>query len=156
MDSAHVAVERTIDATPAAIYTVLADYDTHHPQIMPRSYFSNLEVEEGGLGSGTVFHITLKAPGTKQQLHMRVDEPQPGRVLTETNLDTGALTAFSVLPIDKGARAKVRISSIWDPASGVRGIVVDRLLTPMMMRRILEKQLEQLASYVRSDTYITA
>ena len=89
MDSAHAAVERTIDAPPAAIYAVLADYSTHHPRIMPASYFSDLEVEEGGVGTGTVFHITLKALQARRNGADAGRRAEPGRVLTETNLDTG-------------------------------------------------------------------
>ena len=67
---------------------------THHPWIMPPSRFSDLGVETGGVGAGTVFHITLRVLGRRQRLHMAVTEPRPGTELTETDLDTGALTTF--------------------------------------------------------------
>jgi uncharacterized protein YndB with AHSA1/START domain len=145
--SAHA--ERSIAAPPASVYAVLADYTTQHPQIMPASLFSNLTVESGGVGAGTVFHITLRMLGRRQRLHMRVGEPEPGRLLTETNVDTGVVTEFSVASQDGGRRTLARISSEWEPAGGLRGLA-DRLVTPLLMGRIFAKQLRQLDRYVRS------
>jgi Polyketide cyclase / dehydrase and lipid transport len=147
MGRARAHAEQPIDAPPAAVYRVLADYTTHHPRIMPASLFSDLEVETGGVGAGTVFHITLRTMGRRQRLHMRVAEPEPGQVLTETNLDTGVVTVFRVAP--DGGGSLVSMSSRWEPAGGLRGLV-DRLLTPPLMGRIFAKQLRQLGRYMRS------
>ena len=149
MGWAHAHAERPIDAPPAAVYTVLADYRTHHPRIMPAPPFSDLEVESGGVGAGTVFHITLRMLGRRQRLHMRVAEPAPGQVLTETNLDTGVVTEFTVAPRDGGSRTLAGISSEWETAGGLRGLA-DRLVTPRLMGRAFAKQLQQLDQYVRS------
>lgn len=145
---AHPAVERAIDAAPARVYGVLADYRTHHPRIMPPALFSDLEVERGGTGAGTVFRISLRMPGRNRRLHMRVDEPAPGRVLTETDLDTGVVTTFSVTPHDGGSLT--RISSEWATASGPRGLA-DRLVTPALTRLIFRGQLRRLARYATSQ-----
>ena len=88
MPTVRAQAEATFDAKLDVVYEVIADYATHHPQIMPESFFSGLEVDAGGIGAGTVFHITFHAPGKRERLHMRVDEPEPGSVLTETNLDS--------------------------------------------------------------------
>ena len=149
MGRARAQAERLIAAAPAAVYAVLADYTTQHPRIMPASLFSKLEVESGGVGAGTVFHITLRMPGRRQRLHMRVGEPEPGHVLTETNLDTGVVTAFSVAAQDGGRRTLARISSDWETAGGLPGLA-DRLVTPLLMGRIFAKQLHQLDEYVCS------
>jgi Polyketide cyclase / dehydrase and lipid transport len=146
---ARAHAENTIEARPAAVYAVLADYSTHHPRIMPESLFSNLEVETGGVGAGTVFHITLRILGRSQQLHMKVAEPEPGHVLTETNLDTGVVTMFTVLPADGGSRTLARISSEWETDGGLRGLI-DRLATPVLMRRIFTRQLRELDRYMHS------
>jgi hypothetical protein len=106
-------------------------------------------VESGGVGAGTVFHITVRMAGRRQRLHMRVAEPDPGQVLTETNLDTGAVTVFNVAPGDGEARTRVRMSSQWETAGGLRGLA-DRLVTPLLMGRIFAKQLRQLDRYMRS------
>jgi uncharacterized protein YndB with AHSA1/START domain len=149
MGQARANAERSIAAAPASVYAVLADYTTQHPRIMPPSLFSDLEVESGGVGAGTVFHITLRMLGRRQRLHMRVGEPEPGHVLTETNLDTGVVTRFSVAPQDGGRHTLARISSEWETAGGLRGLA-DRLATPLLMGRIFAKQLRQLDQYLRS------
>jgi hypothetical protein len=149
MGRARAEAEQLIDAPPAAVYAVLADYTTHHPRIMPASTFSDLEVETGGVGAGTVFHITVRVAGRRQRLHMRVAEPEPGRILTETNLDTGAVTEFGVAPGERRPRTRARISSEWETAAGLRGLV-DRLLTPRLMGRIFAQQLRELDRYLRS------
>jgi hypothetical protein len=150
MGRASAQAEQLIDARPTAVYAVLADYNTHHPRIMPESLFSRLQVESGGVGTGTVFHITLHMLGRKQRLHMEVAEPEPGHVLTETNLDTGVVTEFTVAPGGNGSRTLARISSEWETAGGVRGLF-DRLVTPLLMGRIFAKQLRELGHYMRSS-----
>jgi hypothetical protein len=149
MGRARAHAEQLVDAPPAAVYQVLADYRTYHPRIMPASLFSDLEVETGGVGAGTLFHITLRTMGRRQRLHMQVAEPEPGQVLTETNLDTGVVTVFSVAPGDGGSRTLVRMSSGWETGRGLRGLF-DRLVTPRLMGRIFAKQLRQLDRYMRS------
>ena len=149
MGRARAHAERLIAAAPASVYAVLADYTTEHPRIMPASLFSDLEVETGGVGAGTVFHITLRMPGRRQRLHMRVGEPEPGQVLTETNLDTGVVTRFSVASEDGGRRTLARIASEWETAGGLRGLA-DRLVTPLLLGRIFARQLRQLDRYLRS------
>ena len=149
MGHAHAQAETVIEAPPAAVYAVLADYTTHHPRIMPASLFSNLQVETGGVGAGTVFHITLRMAGRQQRLHMQVAEPEPGHVLTETNLDTGAVTMFTVAPGEGEARTLVRISSEWETGGGLRGLI-DRLVTPLLMGRIFAQQLRELDHYMHS------
>jgi hypothetical protein len=149
MGQARAHADQLVDASPTAVYQVLADYRTHHPRIMPNPPFSNLEVESGGVGAGTVFHITVRTMGRRQRLHMRVAEPKPGQVLTETNLDTGVVTEFSVAPRNGASHSRVRMSSEWEPAGGLRGLF-DRLVTPPVMGRMFAKQLRQLDQYMRS------
>jgi hypothetical protein len=149
MGRVRASARKEIDAAPDAVYEVLTDYATHHPRIMPPSYFSDLEVESGGVGAGTVFRITLRVPGRDQRLHMKVDEPTPGRVLTETNLDTGVVTRFSVEPVGGGERTMAAMSSDMPTGAGLRGLV-DRWMLPRMTKHIFEQQLEQLARYMRS------
>src|SRR4051794_23598415 len=127
MAMARVNAERPIDASPATVYAVLADYTTHHPRIMPTSHFSNLEVESGGVGDGTVFHITARVAGKEQRLHMQVAELDPGHVLTETNLDTGVVTSFEVSTDDEG-KTVVGMSSEWE-THGLKGWI-DGLVSP--------------------------
>ena len=148
MARVQVRAEKLVAAPADAVYRVLADYSTHHPRIMPPEHFSNLEVESGGVGEGTVFHITTRVAGKRERLHMRVTEPQPGSVLWETNLDTGVVTEFRVS--GNGSQATlVRMSSEWE-AHGLKGWL-DRLLAPRLMHRLFAEQLDQLDEYVRSS-----
>lgn len=144
MPRASATVERRIAAAPESVYAVLADYRTHHPRIMPSS-FSGLEVEQGGVGEGTVFHITFTTLGRTQLLRMRVAEPEPGRALTETDLDSGLVTTFVVEPGRDGASA--RITSEWD-VHGIAGRI-DALLRPRLLRRVFAQQLALLDEYLR-------
>jgi hypothetical protein len=148
MARAHTFVEAVVEAPARDVYSVLADYTHHHPHIMP-AMFSGLEVESGGVGAGTVFHITLRIAGKDKRLHMRVDEPEPGRVLTETDLDSGSVTTFS-LSRAGGDDPTVRIGSEWELRTGIGG-VLDRVALPPMTRSLLRKQLAQLALYMRTQ-----
>jgi uncharacterized protein YndB with AHSA1/START domain len=141
--------ERVIGAPPAAVYAVLADYTTQHPRIMPAPPFSDLEVESGGVGAGTIFHITVRMLGRRQRLHMRVAEPAPGQVLTETNLDTGVVTVFTVAPRDGRSRTLAGMSSEWETKRGLGGLV-DRVVAPRLLGRMFAKQLRQLDQYMGS------
>jgi len=149
MGQARAHADQLVDASTAAVYEVLADYRSHHPRIMPSPPFSDLEVESGGVGAGTVFHITVRTMGRQQRLHMRVAEPKPGQVLTETNLDTGVVTEFSVAPGSGASYSRVRMLSEWEPAGGLRGLF-DRLVTAPLTGRMFAKQLRQLDQYMRS------
>jgi xanthine dehydrogenase YagT iron-sulfur-binding subunit len=149
MPTARTEAEETYDAKSDVVYEVIADYVTHHPRIMPESFFSGLEVEEGGVGAGTVFHITFHAPGKRERLHMRVDEPEPGAVLTETNLDTQQVTSFRVQSAAEGSGTTVTMSTELEAVSGPKGIV-DRVAVPFLTDRIFGKQLDQLGRYLRS------
>jgi Polyketide cyclase / dehydrase and lipid transport len=147
MPLVRVEADRAIGARAAVVYGVLADYSAHHPKIMPPDHFSNLEVELGGVGEGTVFHITVRAGGKRQLMHMRVSEPEPGRVLCETNLDTGVVTQFTVS--GNGSESSVlRMSSEWE-SPGLKGWL-DRLFTARLTKKLFMEQLGQVDAYVRS------
>ena len=73
-----VSVTGEVQASAQTVYTILADYQQHHPRILPGSYFTNLVVEAGGLGAGTVFQAQMNVFGSKRTFRMRVAEPEPG------------------------------------------------------------------------------
>ena len=146
MGTNEVAVSRTIDATADTIYSIIADYETHHPHILPEAYFSGLEILEGGVGAGTRINVHAIVYGSQQTLHMGVAEPQPGRVLTETDLNGGMKTTFALQPVGD-QQTVVTITTAWPPASGLQSLF-NRLMLPRYVRRMLEAELEQLAAYV--------
>jgi len=52
----------------------------------PKKYFLSMEVEEGGVGSGTIVNFTMRLLGQTQALHSIITEPETGRLLVETYL----------------------------------------------------------------------
>jgi len=147
MTTAQAVVSAVIAASPAAIYTVLADYRNHHPHILPPQYFRNLLIEEGGQGAGTIFRAELQVFGSKSSNHMIVSEPQPGRKLVETDLESGLATAFTLTPLANGQQCQVEIKSVWTRKAGPLGWV-EAWTTGQVMRMIYRKELTQLAAYM--------
>lgn len=147
MSTVNVAVSKTINAPAGTIYPILADYRNHHPHILPKAYFTGLEVEEGGFGEGTVFRSGLKIMGQEQSFRMRVTEPEPGRVLAETDLENDLVTEFIVE--ERGeTQAEVTFSTTFQPKPGLQGWL-ERLFTPGYLRRVYRVELQQLDDYVR-------
>jgi uncharacterized protein YndB with AHSA1/START domain len=139
-----------IDAPPQTVYAILADYRHGHPQILPKAYFSALVVEQGGTGAGTRIRFDIRLLGTTRSVRAAITEPEPGRVLAETDLDTGAVTTFTVVPAPGGGGTDVTITTAWT-ASGVRGWVEGRIAPPML-RRIYTEELQNLARHAAGRT----
>jgi uncharacterized protein YndB with AHSA1/START domain len=145
MTDVRIEAERTIDAAVERVYPCIADYRQHHPKWLP-SAFSNLVVEEGGIGAGTVVRFDLRLGGPARHFRARIDEPEPGRLLRETSLGTPSVTTFEVVP--DGDRSRVRITTDWMPAGGLQGMI-ERLVAPTMLRRLYRQELDGLDRYVR-------
>jgi hypothetical protein len=77
-----------------------------------------------------------------------VEEPEPDRVLVETDLASGARTTFTVLPVADGTRTRVTISTELERRGGAAGLI-DRSLTRYLLRRIYRRQLRQLDDLAR-------
>jgi uncharacterized protein YndB with AHSA1/START domain len=145
MGTIRVAAERVIEAPPAAVYGYLADMREHHPKFLPDA-FSDFTVEEGGVGAGTVTRFRVTAGGRTREYRMNVSEPEPGRVLAETDSGSSLVTRFTVDP--EGADSRVRIETTWQGAGGIGGIF-ERLFAPRVMRSIYADELERLNAYAR-------
>lgn len=142
-----VSAEREVEAPPAVVYSYIADMREHHPRFLPPN-FSDFQVESGGVGAGTVTRFKLTAGGRTRDFHTTVAEPEPGRVLTETDANTSAVTTFTVTP--RAAVSTVNISCTWNGASGVGGFF-ERLFAPPAMRKILTDELNRLNTYAREQ-----
>jgi ribosome-associated toxin RatA of RatAB toxin-antitoxin module len=152
MSQVHVEVSRIIDATPQTLHNVVADYKVGHPAILPRPYFQDLIVEKGGYGTGSVLEVHMKVFGIKRSFRQSVTEPEPGRVIMESNIGDDLVTTFTFEPLQNGTQTKVTISTDFTPKN-----VMDRLINPPVMRHIYRIELENLADYVRStSTYAPA
>jgi Polyketide cyclase / dehydrase and lipid transport len=79
---------------------------------------------------------------------MRVDEPEPGRVLTEADTISSLVTTWTVTP--EGDQSRVRIETRWDGAPGLAGFF-ERLFAPPALRRIYNDELRRLDRYAREQ-----
>jgi hypothetical protein len=145
MSELNVTVSAMINGAAEKVYTVLADYVNHHPHILPPA-FTRLEVEEGGIGEGTVWRAGFKMLGQERPMRMRVTEPEPGRVLVETDVDTGLVTKFIVEPRGEN-QSEVTFDTTMSPGSGIQGWIA-RLIVPGNLRRVYREELQLLDEYV--------
>ncbi|HEX3513097.1 MAG TPA: SRPBCC family protein, partial [Trebonia sp.] len=142
MAKVQASAERTIDASADAVYGYLADMH-QHPHFLPPA-FSDFQVEEGGVGSGTVTRFAVTAGGRTRNYLMRIAEPEPGRTLVESDANSSLVTTFHVEP--QGDKSLVRISTSWDGAAGIGGFF-ERTFAPRAMHRMFLDELERLNVY---------
>jgi hypothetical protein len=141
----RIHAEGIINASTQAVYDIIADYRTSHPEIVPRPYFQGIQVESGGVGAGTVIAVTMRVLGTTSVMRQRVSEPEPGRVLVESNLDGTLDTTFTVAPVSgsEDRQSKVSITTLMQAHAGVRG-AVERWLVPRILQPAYQKELQLL------------
>ena len=147
MGTIHTEASATIPALPETIYAVLSDYHVGHPAILPKPYFTALVIEQGGQGAGTVVQVHMTVMGAKRAYRMTVSEPNPGRVLVETDAEAGVVTTFTIEPVGSD-QSRVTITTDSRPSPGLGGFL-EGWITPPITRRIYSKELAQLAAYVR-------
>ena len=145
MAEIYVAAERRIGAPAARVYEYIRDYREHHPRFLPPN-FSDFRVEQGGVGAGTVFTVTSTSARRTRRFRMAVTEPEPGRVLVESDQLSSIVTHFTVTPDGEHCRAK--IETRWQGARGISGFF-ERLFAPRVLRRIYADELERLDRYAR-------
>lgn len=139
-----ISASAVIPARPDRVYSLIANYREGHPRILPKQ-FTSLIVEEGGIGAGTIIRFQMSVFGKKQTFRAAITEPEPGRVLVETNLDAnGAVTTFTVNPGTAPADSHVTISTDLPVRSGFLGHI-ERTFSTMLLRPIYAKELENLA-----------
>jgi hypothetical protein len=148
MEKVHIEVTATIDAPPEEVYAVFADYRGSHPQVLPKPYFGDLIVEKGGNGAGTVYRTSITVMGRTINYHMEVTEPEPGRVLMETDEKLGVVTSFIIDPLEGGKKSRVTLATDWTPSPGVMGWL-EKLTTPGFMRKLYETELQNVQEYVK-------
>lgn len=131
-----------VNAPSDVVYDLIADYRNGHPNILPKQYFEWLEVERGGRGEGTVIRFQMRVLGQSRVLRAIVTEPEPGRVLVETDTSgTGPVTTFTVEPEEYGS--SVTFSTELISAGGPLGLL-ERFVLRRVLRRIYARELEQL------------
>ena len=147
MTQIQAVADRVIQAPADTVYRLIADHEQHHPQFLPGN-FSDFQVESGGVGEGTVTTFKVTAGGRTRAYRMQVAEPEPGRVMTESDTDSSLVTTWTVEPEDGGSR--VQISTTWNGAGGIGGFF-ERLFAPRAMRSIYADELERLDQYARQQ-----
>jgi hypothetical protein len=139
-----ISASAIIPARRERVYSLIANYRDGHARILPRQ-FSDLVVEQGGIGAGTLIRFQMSVLGKKETFRASVTEPEPGRVLVETYLDSnGAVTTFTVDPGTAPADSRVTISTELPLRTGVLGWI-ERKFSTLMLRPIYRKELENLA-----------
>lgn len=137
-----VSAERTVGAPAPEVYGYIADYREHHQHFLPPA-FSDYHVESGGVGAGTITRFKFTAGGRTRQIRHQIAEPEPGRVLTESDTMSSSVTTWTVTP--QGNTCLVQISTTWQGASGVGGFF-ERMFAPPGLRRIHDGILTNLDS----------
>jgi hypothetical protein len=147
MNSTIIEESAFINASPSAVYNVLADYRVGHLAILPKPYFVDMQVKEGGFGAGTFITVDMEVYGAKRHFRMRVTEPQKGRILEETDVDTGTVTQFIFEPANDGCRLTIHTKMVF--ADGFMGLL-EKLTTPAITRNIYKKELQNIADYLKA------
>lgn len=140
-----VSVSAKIPAAPARVYAILANYIDDHPRILPPE-FSDLVVEQGGIGAGTVIRFKMRVLGRIQNYRAIITEPEPGRVLVESYLEPeGTVTTFIVDPEANGAESRVTFSTEMPVKAGFVGMI-ERFVGTRVLRPIFIRELQLLSA----------
>ncbi|MGH9574510.1 MAG: SRPBCC family protein [Candidatus Acidiferrales bacterium] len=140
-----VSASAKIPATPARVYGILANYIDDHPRILPPE-FSDLVVERGGIGAGTVICFKMRVLGRTQNYRAIIAEPEPGRVLVETYLEPeGTVTTFIVEPEANGTQSRVTFSTAMPVKTGFVG-KIERFVSTRVLRPVFIRELKLLSA----------
>lgn len=143
MSKYKFSVSALIPAPPKIVYNIIVDYKNNHPKILPKPPFVSLVVEEGGLGAGSVLKVQMKVAGKLQTFKTVVTEPEPGRILVETN-DTGYITNFIVEPRDDGNSSYVTFTTEI-PDNSKLSKKIEFFFTKFYLPLVYKKELQMLA-----------
>lgn len=149
MTSYRATASTLIHAPAAQVYAIIADYRNGHPHILPRPFFLSLEVERGGIGAGTLIRFQTRAFGKTHSFQSAIAEPEPGRVLVETDLAGGPATTFVVDPVDGGRAAWVTIATEGKAGKGLPGRL-EAFVTRLFLQRIYAQELRLLAALAQA------
>lgn len=147
MGTVRAEAEREVAGRASDVYGYIADMREHHPRFLPPA-FSDFTVETGGVGAHTTVSFTTTAGGRSRSYHMAVTEPEPGRVLAESDTGSSLVTTFTVTPA--GEHCRVRITTTWQGAGGIGGFF-EKLFAPAALRRIYVDELARLDAYARQQ-----
>jgi len=140
-----------IDAPPERVYGIIADYRVGHPSILPKP-FKNFVLEQGGRGAGTIIRFEVHAFGSVTRFRAIVTEPEPGRVLVETNVEpAGSLTTFTVVPDVDGGTDVTFLTEATTSRSGLAG-ALEQFLSKRFMKKLYADELQLLGKRATDRT----
>ena len=149
MKTQHVSASAVINTPSERVYAILADYHAGHPSILPKQYFPSIEVTHGGVGAGTALRFQMRAGNTTRSFLADVTEPEPGRVLVESNrLETDpnntSVTTFTVDP--NGERqTHLTIATEMVVSNWLEGVV-----STLFLRRVYAQEIKQIAAAAKA------
>lgn len=153
MNSYEVQETAVIDAPADVIYGIFSNYregEGHHT-VLPKKYFKEMVLTEGGQGAGTKVTVHMQAMGVKVVYHLVVTEPEPGRVLQEEDDAMGVVTRFIMDPIGDGQKTRVTLHTVTRTKPGFQGFM-EKLINPPFMHKIYRQELGLLAEVVKQQT----
>jgi hypothetical protein len=127
------------------VYAIIANYRDSHPHILPKPYFTWLKVEQGGIGAGTIIRFQTRVLGKTQDFRAVVTEPDPGRVLVETNDGGVSVSTFTVDPLAEN-QTRVTITTDFKARAGLLGSL-ERLVINWILPRISRQELNLLQTF---------
>ena len=133
---------KIINAPAKTVYNIIADYRNGHPLILPREYFLSMEVEEGGFGAGTIVNFEMRLLGQTKSFHSIITEPEPGRLLVETDIKSEIPTSFHVMPIGDDHQSRLTIVTELK-----RQNIVEGFIAKFLLQKVYRKELELLANF---------
>jgi hypothetical protein len=143
-------VSKVISVSAEKIYNLIADYRNGHPRILPKEYFLSLDVEEGGFGAGTIVQFQMRLLGRTQSFRSIITEPDPGRVLVETDIVSGIPTSFIVESVGGNHHARLTISTELKDRNMIEGFIAK-----IMLQKVYRRELDLVAKVAEnhaSDT----
>lgn len=146
MSVVYISAGGDIAASAGITYEIIANYREHHPRILPMA-FSDVRVEQGGFGAGTVISFKYSVAGVTRSRRDVVSEPEPGRVLTESDAtgQSDKVTTFTVTPL--GTHCRLNIEIRWT-THGIRGLI-ERVLAFRLVRPSLIDEIDRVDRYAQ-------
>jgi len=151
MATRTITVSANLPVAPERAYAVLADYLDGHRRILPPQ-FTEMTVEQGGIGAGTIIRCQMTAFGRKQNFRAAITEPEPGRVLVETGLDAKRVVTTSI--VDPGHHANechVTFTTELPVRGGLIG-VIEGFMAERYLRPIYLEELQRLGQVAATYT----
>ena len=139
-----VTAQRRINAPVDSVAECIRDYEQHHPQFLP-PVFSDFTVEAGGVGAGTVISYTVTVANRPRAYRDVITEPEPGRVIVESDPEWSKSTTFRLTP--PGDQTGVKITTTFPTSRGGPAGMIERWLAPRLLRPVYADELQRLDAY---------